>query len=136
VSADLVVNACARKNLWRGRLKPRTRGEDAEKASACDAMPVRKLVICKFSTAKIQTEHRARRKPVTSTQASEQSVNNSLPNTRYQQGPIRATHTKSQRGQTPALTYEPGGRTFESCWAHQINNLQPLFCLARPVVKN
>ena len=26
--------------------------------------------------------------------------------------------------------YEPGGRTFESCWAHQINNLQPLFCRA------
>ena len=26
--------------------------------------------------------------------------------------------TKNPRGQTPALAYEPGGRTFESCWAH------------------
>ena len=25
---------------------------------------------------------------------------------------------KNPRGQIPALTYEPGGRTFESCWAH------------------
>jgi hypothetical protein len=67
---------------------------------------------------------------------SEQSVNNSLPNTRYQQDPIRATYTKNPRGQTPALTYEPGGRTFESCWAHQINNLERRVSVPEPVVNN
>ena len=29
-------------------------------------------------------------------------------------------------GPLPAHYYEPGGRTFESCRAHHINNLQPL----------
>jgi len=35
---------------------------------------------------------------------SEQSVNNLLPNTGYQQGLVRATGTKNPRVQTPALT--------------------------------
>src|SRR5688500_14637689 len=37
----------------------------------------------------------------------------------------RAKPQKNQQDIKPALTYEPGGRTFESCRAHQINNLQP-----------
>ena len=78
----------------------------------------------------------------------EQSVNNLPPNTRRQQGlsgitrsvvinqrttfcripgttrvPVRATDTKDQRVQAPALAYEPGGRRFESCRAHQINKV-------------
>src|SRR5947209_2871755 len=35
---------------------------------------------------------------------SEQSVNNSLPNTMYQQGRTRATGTKNQQDRQPALT--------------------------------
>jgi hypothetical protein len=34
------------------------------------------------------------------------------------QVPTRAKGTKNQRDSQPALTYEPGGRRFESCWAH------------------
>ena len=48
----------------------------------------------------------------------EQSVNNSRPNTQYQQGPVRATSTRNPRVQSPVLAYEPGGRRFESCRAH------------------
>jgi hypothetical protein len=36
----------------------------------------------------------------------------------------------------PALAYEPGGRKFESCRAHQINNLQPRIFARRTVVNN
>ena len=32
--------------------------------------------------------------------------------------------------------YEPGGRRFESCRAHQINKLQPSFSVPRTVVNN
>jgi hypothetical protein len=46
------------------------------------------------------------------------------------------TAPKNPRGQTPALAYEPGGRTFESCWAHQINNLQRRVSVPEPVVNN
>jgi hypothetical protein len=48
----------------------------------------------------------------------EQSENNLPPNRRDQDGkgvPVRATDTKNPRVQAPALTYEPGGRSFESC---------------------
>jgi hypothetical protein len=47
----------------------------------------------------------------------EQSVNNFLPNARYQRGPVRATSTRNPRVQSPVLAYEPGGRRFESCRA-------------------
>ena len=50
--------------------------------------------------------------------------------------PVRATDTKHPRAQAPALTYEPGGRTFESCRAHQINNLQPSIYGPPAVVNN
>jgi hypothetical protein len=91
----------------------------------------------------------------------EQSVNNLLPNTRNQQllsgitanvvnnqrtnpcripgikaGLVRATDTKNPRVQAPALAYEPGGRRFESCRAHQINNLQAPFFGSESVVNN
>ena len=49
----------------------------------------------------------------------EQSVSNLVPNTRHQQDQIQLQHEEPTRPE-PALTYEPGGRTFESCWAHQI----------------
>ena len=90
----------------------------------------------------------------------EQSVNNLLPNTRDQQllsgttghvvnnqrtifcripgikgVPVRATDTKNPRVQAPALAYEPGGRRFESCRAHQIN-LQPAIFRLEAVVNN
>jgi hypothetical protein len=46
--------------------------------------------------------------------ASEQSVNNSVPNTRYQQVPARATGTKNQQDSQPASTCSPEGCRFES----------------------
>src|SRR6266436_4855696 len=46
-------------------------------------------------------------------------LNNLLPNTRKQQVLVRAKHTKNQQDSQPASTYEPGGRKFESCRAHQ-----------------
>ena len=49
----------------------------------------------------------------------EQFVNNLLPNTRKLQVLIRAKPTKNQQDKQPALSYEPGGRRFESCWARQ-----------------
>ena len=52
---------------------------------------------------------------VTLVAQSEQSVSHL--NTGQQRVPIRATDPKNPRGQTPALAYEPEGRTFESCWA-------------------
>jgi hypothetical protein len=49
---------------------------------------------------------------------------------------VRATDTKHPRAQAPALAYEPGGRRFESCRAHQINNLQPRVFRLETVVNN
>jgi hypothetical protein len=54
---------------------------------------------------------------------SEQSVN-VLTNTTYQRDRIRATDTKNPRVQAPALAYEPGGRKFESCRAHQTRSFR------------
>jgi hypothetical protein len=44
-----------------------------------------------------------------STELSEQSLNNSLPNTKEHQVPIRATGTKNPRAQPPALPLSTGG---------------------------
>src|SRR5688572_33093636 len=54
-------------------------------------------------------------------------------NTGHQQG---AKPLTGQQDPIPALTYEPGGRRFESCRAHQINNLQPRDSVPKPVVFN
>jgi hypothetical protein len=43
---------------------------------------------------------------------------------------------KNQQDSKPALTYEPGGRKFESCRAHQINNLQPRVVAAQAFAFN
>ena len=101
--------------------------------------------------------HRAQRSPGG---AVNNPVNNLLPNTRDRQllsgttghvvnnqrtifcripgtkgAPVRATDTKSPRVQAPPLPYEPGGRRFESCRAHQIN-LQLAILRLEAVVNN
>jgi hypothetical protein len=51
-------------------------------------------------------------------------VNNLLPNTGYQQVPTQAKPLKNQQDAVPALSYEPGGRRFESCRARQLLAVQ------------
>ena len=48
---------------------------------------------------------------------SEQSVNNWLPDSRQWHVPSQAKPLKNQQDAAPALSYEPGGRTFESLGA-------------------
>jgi hypothetical protein len=53
-------------------------------------------------------------------------VNNSVPNTRNQHHAIGAKPTRNQQDAVPALSYEPGGRRFESCRARYIASFHPL----------
>ena len=52
-------------------------------------------------------------------------------------GPIGSPPSRKLRRVNESVDgYEPGGRTFESCWAHQINNLQRRVSVPEPVVNN